>query len=223
MESIANALARIDQLHERLGVEVGRSGFREILDARMGSDFSTVESAASSSVGAQFGAFFGRGGVIPVAPFTGGTVATTTELGRYMEVHSVEVRNGHLDHWDLVPVDGGWDAQARLLPPAAEAWTAMRHAAATDGIDLRVIDSYRSWDVQAHAHNEHLAGRKEANVLPPGESEHGHGLAVDITNGSIIDTSDAEWQWLNANAERFGWYPISNETWHWEFRGVPSA
>ena len=22
------------------------------------------------------------------------------------------------------------------------------------------------------------------------------------------------------NARRFGWYPISNETWHWEFRGT---
>jgi LAS superfamily LD-carboxypeptidase LdcB len=96
----------------------------------------------------------------------------------------------------------------------------MRAAAAADGIDLQVVDAYRSWEVQAAAYEDYLAGRKNANVLPPGTSEHGEGLAVDFTNGAILDEGDPEWRWLQQHGREYGWYPISNETWHWEFRGM---
>lgn len=154
----------------------------------------------------------------PLPPFPG--VATRAELEEYLTVHAIEGRNGRLGDGDLVPVSGGWDGDAALLPPAASAWEEMRAAAARDGVDLRVIDSYRTWESQARAHEAHLRGEKKANVLPPGTSEHGNGLAVDVTNGAIIGRDDHEWHWLQSNASRFGWYPISNETWHWEFRGV---
>ena len=96
----------------------------------------------------------------------------------------------------------------------------MRAAAAADGIDLQATDFYRSWESQNNAYEKHLRGEKHANVLPPGTSEHGVGLAVDITNGHIIGRNDPEYAWMRANGAAFGWYPISNETWHWEFRGI---
>ena len=151
-------------------------------------------------------------------PVTG--IMTRVDLEAYLANHEVEARNGRLHDGELVAVSGGWNGAAKLLPPAATAWEAMRTAAAADGIDLKAIDSYRTWESQARAYEAHLRGEKKANVLAPGHSEHGNGLAVDVTNGSIIGTDDAEWTWLQDNAARFGWHPISNETWHWEFRGV---
>lgn len=154
----------------------------------------------------------------PQAPFAG--IATSAELDEYLATHGIEDRNGRLGSEELIAVSGGWHGNARLLPPAATAWEDMRAAAALDGIDLKVVDSYRTWESQARAHQAHLRGEKTANVLPPGHSEHGNGLAVDVTNGSIIGRDDSEWAWLQSNANRFGWFPISNETWHWEFRGI---
>ena len=152
------------------------------------------------------------------APFPG--IATTAQLQDYLATNGIEGRNGHLSDRELTPVSGGWHGNARLLPPAAAAWEEMRAAAALDGVELKVIDSYRTWESQARAHEAHLRGEKTANVLPPGHSEHGNGLAVDVTNGSIIGRDDPEWAWLQSHATRFGWFPISNETWHWEFRGI---
>ncbi len=149
-----------------------------------------------------------------------GTIATRAELAEYMEANRIEARNGRLESHELVEVTGSWYNNGKLLAPAAEAWELMRAAAAEDGIDLKAIDTYRSWESQNRAYQKFLSGEKKANVLPPGTSRHGAGLAIDITNGSIIGRDDAEWHWLQANAKSFGWHPISNETWHWEFRGV---
>jgi D-alanyl-D-alanine carboxypeptidase len=154
----------------------------------------------------------------PVPPVAG--IMSAAELDAYLAVHNVEARNGRLADGEVMAVSGGWTGSARLLPPAGAAWEEMRAAAAIDGVDVKVIDSYRTWESQARAYEAHLRGEKKANVLPPGRSEHGNGLAVDVTNGAIIGRDDAEWAWLHANASRFGRYPISNETWHWELRGT---
>jgi D-alanyl-D-alanine carboxypeptidase len=148
------------------------------------------------------------------------TTVRSDELEDYLAVHDIEARNGRLGGSELTPITGGWNGSGYLLPPAAGAWEEMRTAAATDGIDLKAIDSYRGWDVQNTAYKAYLRGEKTANVLPPGESEHGNGLAVDITNGHLVGVGDAEYTWLRNNAAGFGWYPISNESWHWEFRGT---
>lgn len=220
MDSIASALSRVEQLQSRLGVDRRQSGFGQLLDAQLQREPSPSQTVVGGGF-TTFGAVFNGGSVIPVAtapPVDG--ILSAGQLERYLEANRIEVRNGHLTDRDLVAVDGGWHGSARLLPPAAEAWTRMRAAAAAEGVDLFAIDSYRSWESQDRAHREHLAGRKTANVLAPGTSEHGVGLAVDVTNGAIVGPGDREWEWLQDNARRFGWYPISNESWHWEFRGI---
>lgn len=170
---------------------------------------------------ATLGSVLGLGSVTATVPFDPvDGVMTARQLQMYLFEHQIEQRNGRLASTDLVPISGTWHGRGSLLPPAAAAWETMREAAAADGIELTAIDTYRTWESQDRAHRQHLAGVKKANVLPAGTSEHGNGLAVDITNGSIIDRADPEWRWLDANAARFGWHPISNEAWHWEFRGV---
>lgn len=216
MENISRVVGRVQEIQARLNIPSQGSAFAELLDAAQPAEAPSVMERghhhhASPGV-VSLGTVFGMNGPIPVAPSTG-------SIDSYLEVNGLTDRNGHLEPHELVEVSGGWHGSARLLPPAAQAWESMRAAAAQDGIDLYAIDTYRSYEVQAHAHGEYLAGRKDAYVLPPGHSEHGYGLAVDLTNGSLVGPGDAEWHWMTENASRFGWHPISNESWHWEFRG----
>ncbi|MEA2001880.1 MAG: D-alanyl-D-alanine carboxypeptidase family protein, partial [Actinomycetota bacterium] len=165
------------------------------------------------------GVMLGITGSPEIAPRSG-TVTRSADLNEYLRIHNIESRNGRLSPAELTPVSGGWNGTGRLLPPAASAWEEMRVAAATEGIDLKAIDTYRSWETQEQAYLAHLRGDKAANVLPPGESEHGNGLAIDVTNGHLVGVGDAEYTWLRTNGAQYGWYPISNESWHWEFRGT---
>jgi hypothetical protein len=110
----------------------------------------------------------------------------------------------------------------RLETGAADAWTAMREAAAADGVALKLTDSYRSFDQQVSVRQ-----RKSHQVATakPGTSVHGWGRAVDA------DVNDRNaLTWLRANAGRYGWVnPAwaqkggkSYEPWHWEFVGGSS-
>jgi LAS superfamily LD-carboxypeptidase LdcB len=58
-------------------------------------------------------------------------------------------------------------------------------------------------------------------TAPPGQSMHEQGLAIDFTNnGSLINShSDPAWQWLSANAGRFGLRNLPSEPWHWSTNG----
>lgn len=202
MEGVAIVAARVAQIQQR------------VLPQGEGSFSASLERASHM---VRPTAMYG-----PPPGLSSGAVLPGAELSDYLVRHAVSVRNGHLgDSGLLVDVSGSIHAgQARLLEPAARAWEEMRAQATRDGVDLRVVDSYRSYETQAHAHAAYLAGHKPANVLPPGKSEHGNGLAIDVSNGRLVGPGDREWEWLTANAESYGWHPISNESWHWEFRGA---
>lgn len=102
----------------------------------------------------------------------------------------------------------------RLAAPAAAAWGNLVAAAAADGIELLITDSYRPYDEQVS-----LAARKGLTsqgglAAVPGTSNHGWGLAVDadVTDPATLD-------WLRTNGPRFGWVEaVPREPWHWEFR-----
>lgn len=55
----------------------------------------------------------------------------------------------------------------------------------------------------------------------PGTSMHERGLAIDFTHGGRIigSRSSAAFQWLVANAGRFGFYNLPSEPWHWSVNG----
>jgi D-alanyl-D-alanine carboxypeptidase len=236
MQRIESVMARIQAIQSQASAPPLPGKFRAVLDAQLAPDVGHARPTADGEQGLGVDGpvasmLYAMRGTVTLGSMLGSAqssgplrlpagVVSAGELQAYLAAHGIEARNGHLGSAELVPVSGGWHGSARLLPPAAAAWEEMRAAAAVDGIDLRVIDSYRDYDSQARAHEAHLRGEKKANVLPPGHSEHGVGLAVDVTNGHIVGKSDPEWAWLQANARSFGWYPISNESWHWEFRGA---
>jgi D-alanyl-D-alanine carboxypeptidase len=121
-----------------------------------------------------------------------------------------------------------------LTPAAAEAWIAMKKAAASAGVGLLIVSAFRSVDRQVEIvrrkldRGELLERILEANA-PPGFSEHHTGRAVDLTaDGSRPLEQEFEntaaFHWLSQHAVKFGYrlsYPPNNrhgylyEPWHW--------
>ncbi|HET7845764.1 MAG TPA: M15 family metallopeptidase [Xanthomonadales bacterium] len=124
--------------------------------------------------------------------------------------------------------------EAFLAPAAARAWSRMRAAARSDGIELELVSAFRSAAYQAAlVARKVAAGRTLEDVLAanaaPGYSEHHAGRAIDVsTPGSRpleeeFETTDA-FRWLASRAGEFGFrmsfargnrHGISYEPWHW--------
>lgn len=141
----------------------------------------------------------------------------------------------HREARSLVPVGLGTDGRDKLLrASAARAWSAMRQAAARDGISLLLISAFRSYAFQAALIRQKLdKGRSLAEVLkvnaPPGFSEHHGGQAIDIGAADCAALDEAfenteAFAWLRERAAGFGFamsYPKGNpegflyEPWHW--------
>jgi len=122
----------------------------------------------------------------------------------------------------------------RLTPETAGKWQDTVAAARKDDISLLIVSGFRSIDYQAQLIRDKIdAGQVIGEILQvnaaPGFSEHHSGRAIDIaTPGSRPLTeafeATAAFQWLQENAEKFGFsmsYPRDNtqgfiyEPWHW--------
>lgn len=103
-----------------------------------------------------------------------------------------------------------------------------------DGIDLRVLSGYRSFDTQASLkYNYTVTYGSGANTFSAdqGYSEHQLGTTVDFTTpelGASLTTAFDQtkaFKWLEENAYKYGFtmsYPKGNsyyqyEPWHWRF------
>lgn len=154
----------------------------------------------------------------------------------------IDAGYGRLRGLPLVPeprvlASAGLDRYRRplwLTSDAAMAWTAMRAAAARDGVALEAISGFRG-----HAYQLGIVRRKLARGLSldailqvnaaPGYSEHHSGRALDIGTPDEPPAEDsfehtAAFAWLQARAAGFGFrmsYPRDNphgivyEPWHW--------
>jgi LAS superfamily LD-carboxypeptidase LdcB len=91
--------------------------------------------------------------------------------------------------------------------------------AARFGRNLGVSDSYRSYAAQVVTKE-----LKKNLAATPGTSQHGWGLAVDLSDG-IQSFGTAEYEWMRANAPALGWDNpdwarqggAKPEPWHWEY------
>jgi len=119
--------------------------------------------------------------------------------------------NGRIPPDRLVRIGQG---NHRLYAPAAASWDQVVQAARDDGIDLRITDSYRSYDQQVDLVRRKGLYSEGGLGARPGTSNHGWGLAVDA------DVRDPDvLAWVRENAPRFGWVEAApREPWHWEFR-----
>lgn len=140
---------------------------------------------------------------------------------------------------DLVPISA--DRRLRMRKAAAKKFLEMQAQAQRQGVRLVPISGFRSIKEQEHlfftigALRDQTPAQRAALSAPPGHSEHHTGYALDIGDGDVPAT-DVEpsfdktkaYQWLTANAARFGFemsFPqnnpqgVSYEPWHWRFVG----
>lgn len=118
--------------------------------------------------------------------------------------------NGRIPAAALSPIGQG---SHRLWAPAASSFQRMAEAAARDGIDIRVSDSYRSYDEQVALADRKGLYAEGGLAARPGTSNHGWGRSLDI------DTTGGTVEWLRANAARFGFHEdVPREPWHWTYR-----
>lgn len=108
-----------------------------------------------------------------------------------------------------------------------------------DGIDLKVISAYRSFDEQTALKGQYSqVYGSGANTFSAdqGYSEHQLGTTVDLTTPEINGTYESfaqteAYAWLQENAYKYGFilsYPENNthyvfEPWHWRFVGEDLA
>ena len=102
----------------------------------------------------------------------------------------------------------------KLWTPAASAFESLLSAAKSDGVEIGITDSYRSYDSQVD-----LAARKglysEGGLAAkPGTSDHGWGLSLDLK------LDPAALSWMRANGATYGFAEdVPREPWHWTFQG----
>jgi hypothetical protein len=117
----------------------------------------------------------------------------------------------------------GSDGKAIVSSRVSGAVFAMADAAASAGVTLSASSSFRTMTHQQALWN---ANSNPTYVAPPGQSNHQTGVAIDFRSGSVKGGATCElragapgnsmWDWLFANAERFGYKQYSAESWHWD-------
>lgn len=122
-------------------------------------------------------------------------------------------RNGRRSQIDIVTVSG-----AEVEVQTAQAFMAMRAAAADRGIDLWIHSGFRTRGQQAELYRAWKRGRGN-KAARPGHSNHQSGRALDIAV-----SSPGALTWLSHNASRFGFKrTVRGEPWHWEYVNTPRA
>jgi hypothetical protein len=119
-------------------------------------------------------------------------------------------RRGRRTPITLVTIDG-----APIERATANAYWAMREAAATEGHALTIFSAYRTQDEQQYFYDcyRSCACNNCSPAAKPGYSNHQMGRALDIAMWPGVQP------WLEANARRFGFVAtVAGEPWHWELR-----
>jgi len=127
----------------------------------------------------------------------------------------------------LVPVPG--EAGYKLNRHAAKSYVRMRAAAAKDGVSLRLVSAARSPKRQKAL----AKSNKNGAAVARGVSTHNYGLAIDLAMSPGAATplkevttrpfsnvmamrSSPVHKWMLLFGKEHGWYPYTNEPWHWE-------
>lgn len=114
----------------------------------------------------------------------------------------------------------------------------MKEDASKEGVSLKIISGFRSYETQKILYNNYVKSDSKANAdrysARPGHSEHQTGLAADINNISYTWDTTKEGKWLNDNCYKYGFvirYPKNGESktgymfepWHIRYLGTDLA
>ena len=129
--------------------------------------------------------------------------------------------NGRLPTAVLCKLPG--ESGARLRPDAAVAFLGLAAGyQAALGEPICLTDGYRTLGQQ-----QQLRRSKPRLAARPGSSEHGWGLAVDLSCG-VQSFQTKQHAWMVENAGKYGWFlpdwarrgGSRPEPWHWEYSGA---
>lgn len=161
---------------------------------------------------------------VDVLPVAGTGVADGAWVARVAASGRDPWPNGAVPVAALCPVEHAPGHLLRCDAAAALAGLAAAYEADT-GRRLRVTNSYRTLEEQVR-----LRAEKGWLAAPPGTSQHGRGLAVDLADMGELGRFDAPaYRWMTRNAPAFGWFhPAAMEPggsgppepWHWEYLGT---
>lgn len=152
----------------------------------------------------------------PVPPPITGNNGVDLQVRRAAAARGYQLRSEPADTALLVDV-----GDERLLQPqAAQAWAALRDAAAAAGITLQLDSAYRGYRYQTEVYFrkiENRSGLAEHQQrmrwsAPPGYSKHHTGYAIDVSQPGWAQFADSPaFAWLAdrdySNARRHGWAP----------------
>ncbi len=150
---------------------------------------------------------------------------TTAPAGTCPEADQVwSAENGHLSWSELaeIPFAPGHYVRADVVGELA----ALNDAYVDQfGVNMTINSSYRTY-----AQQEALYDPSSDTAAPPGCSNHGTGLAIDI-GGGVQTFGSAQYDWLKASAEAYGWVhpPFAEpsgrnpEPWHWQSVQAPNS
>ena len=145
---------------------------------------------------------------------------------------------------DLVKTSAYSDYPEYLRQDAAWYLEEMFRVAEADGVNLLLIDGYRSYTEQRSLYNTYVQKYSSSTIATmdcwPGASEHQLGLAVDLgdrlrsCNLRTCFDNTVVYSWLHDHAWEYGWierYPygktditgISYSPWHYRFVGPELA
>ena len=127
-----------------------------------------------------------------------------------------------------------------MRPEAAQAFRSMADKAREEGISLRSVSAYRSYQLQKSAYSGYRKNASQAYVdtfsARAGHSEHQTGLAVDINAASRKASFEKTpaFAWLKEHCAEYGFIlrydedkqPITGyrfEPWHYRYVGVEAA
>lgn len=117
--------------------------------------------------------------------------------------------NGEIPAAALSPISG---TNHSLWAPAARSFEALRSAAAADGVQIGITDSYRTLDTQKQLVATKGLYSQGGLAAEPGTSRHGWGMAVDLS----LDSNALSW--MRENAGRYGFVEETpRESWHWGY------
>ncbi len=170
-------------------------------------------------------------------------LATTDKqlLAKYSKVYFLNenyspTKLENIDEEYILPIG----RKLQFLDPALPYLEELLEAAKEDGIPLRVVSAYRSFEEQQSLKSNYKviygAGTANSFSADQGYSEHQLGTTIDFTTPTLGGAMPAfvnttAYTWLLNNAYKYGFilsYPKSNayyifEPWHWRFVGEDLA
>ncbi len=147
------------------------------------------------------------GGGIAVYRGLAGTPGEATDISAGS---TSQYPNGRIPMSALTEIEEGF----HLLPEAASSYLELIDALESAGHTATLNSAYRSLEEQQELIDDFGLLEDGGTAAQVGESEHGDGIAVDLTlNAEALE-------WMRSHAGEFGFTEtIASEPWHWAYTG----